>query len=100
MSINDMMKLQGVGAVSRATSGEQGATLQKADIAKEKAARPSASGGVAVEVKTKIDAGKAPVETERVEKIRTALKEGRYPIVPAEIADAMIAARLSLVVSS
>lgn len=100
MSINDMMKLQGVGGAKRLTSGEQTAAPPKADMAKDKTVKPSASGGIAVEVKTKVDAGKPPVETERVEEIRTALKEGRYPIVPAEITDAMIAARLSLVVSS
>ena len=34
----------------------------------------------------------APVETARVELIRKAVAEGKYPVVPARIADAMIAA--------
>lgn len=34
----------------------------------------------------------APVDSSRVNEIRTAIEEGRYPIVPTRIADAMIAA--------
>lgn len=39
----------------------------------------------------------APVDTNRVTEIRTALREGRYPLVPVKIADAMIAAKFMLV---
>ncbi|MCL4672291.1 MAG: flagellar biosynthesis anti-sigma factor FlgM [Sphingomonadaceae bacterium] len=43
------------------------------------------------------EAGKtAPVDHERVAEIREALRDGTYPIVPARIADALIAARLTL----
>ena len=39
------------------------------------------------------NAGDAPpVDGRRVEVIRRAIEEGRYPVVPAQIADAMIAA--------
>ena len=38
----------------------------------------------------------SPVDRERVEQIREALRDGTYPIVPAKIADALIAARLTL----
>lgn len=38
--------------------------------------------------------GSAPVQAERVAEIRKAIEEGRYPIVPTEIADALIAAGL------
>ncbi|MFV0643430.1 MAG: flagellar biosynthesis anti-sigma factor FlgM [Sphingomonadaceae bacterium] len=34
----------------------------------------------------------APVDQERVAQIRQAIKQGTYPILPARIADAMIAA--------
>ena len=43
-----------------------------------------------------IDAHEPPIDNERVEQIRQALVEGSYPLVPAEIADAMIAAKLTL----
>jgi len=37
-----------------------------------------------------------PVDSERVAQIRKAIEEDRYPVVPARIADAMIAAGLLL----
>lgn len=39
-------------------------------------------------------AARPPVDVERVKLIKQALQDGRYPIVPAEIADRMIAAQL------
>jgi negative regulator of flagellin synthesis FlgM len=39
-----------------------------------------------------LDAGAAPVDVERVKLIRKAVEEGTYPVLPARIADAMIAA--------
>ncbi len=35
-----------------------------------------------------------PVDQERVQQIKKALQEGRYPLVPAKIADRMIAAQM------
>ena len=43
-----------------------------------------------------LDPGEAPVDAERVQVIRKAIESGTYPIVPARIADAMIAAGLLL----
>ena len=39
-------------------------------------------------------AARPPVDQERVQQIKKALQEGRYPLVPAEIADRMIAAQM------
>jgi negative regulator of flagellin synthesis FlgM len=39
-------------------------------------------------------AARAPVDMERVQQIKRALQEGRYPIIPAKIADRMIAAQM------
>ncbi|GAO39780.1 flagellar biosynthesis anti-sigma factor FlgM [Sphingomonas changbaiensis NBRC 104936] len=39
-------------------------------------------------------AAQPPVDTDRVQQIRRALQEGRYPLVPAKIADRMIAAQM------
>ena len=38
----------------------------------------------------------APIDADRVAEIRKAIEEDRYPVVPARIADAMIAAGLLL----
>jgi negative regulator of flagellin synthesis FlgM len=35
-----------------------------------------------------------PVDTDRVEQIRKAIRDGSYPVLPVEIADALIAAKL------
>jgi negative regulator of flagellin synthesis FlgM len=43
-----------------------------------------------------LDPGEMPVDAERVEIIRKAVEEGSYPVVPARIADAMIAAGILL----
>ena len=40
--------------------------------------------------------GSAPIDTDRVALIRKAVAAGTYPVVPAKIADAMIAARFLL----
>lgn len=43
-----------------------------------------------------LDAGPMPVDVERVGEIRRAIELGTYPLVPARVADAMIAAGLLL----
>ena len=43
-----------------------------------------------------LDAGAAPVDAERVQQIRKAVENGTYPVVPAKIADAIIAAGILL----
>lgn len=39
-------------------------------------------------------AARPPVDAERVQQIKRALAEGRYPLVPAKIADRLIAAQM------
>ncbi|MEO1969668.1 MAG: flagellar biosynthesis anti-sigma factor FlgM [Sphingomonadaceae bacterium] len=44
---------------------------------------------------SRVTAGiKAPVDKNRVAEIRKALEDDRYPLVPTQIADAMIAAKI------
>jgi negative regulator of flagellin synthesis FlgM len=43
-----------------------------------------------------LDPGPAPVDAERVAVIRKAIEQGTYPVVPARIADAVIAAGILL----
>ena len=61
--------------------------------------RPAAqtpAPGVRIELGDAAADRTAPVDHERVAQIREALRDGTYPIVPARIADALIAARLTL----
>lgn len=56
-------------------------------------ARPVASeGNAGIAVDTRSAGTDAPVDKERVAEIRRAIENGTYPITPARIADAMIAA--------
>ncbi|MBW8754480.1 MAG: flagellar biosynthesis anti-sigma factor FlgM [Sphingomonadales bacterium] len=50
----------------------------------------------AVALSDALDAGAPPVDSDRVEVIRKAVETGQYPVFPAKIADAMIAAGLLL----
>lgn len=65
------------------------------------AAKPAQVGigapaaGVTLEVNASVNTSSAPVNTDRVAQIRDALKDGSYPLIPAEIADAIIAAQIS-----
>lgn len=63
--------------------------------------RPGTAGtqpdrGLAVQTGGRVTAGPVPVAEDRVAQIREALREGSYPIIPAKITDAIIAARLML----
>jgi negative regulator of flagellin synthesis FlgM len=58
--------------------------------------RPSATGEPVVERSEALDPGPVPVDHDRVAEIRKAIERGDYPILPAKVADAMIAAGLLL----
>lgn len=59
-----------------------------------KAATPAA--GATVMRSDALDPGAAPVDAERVQMIRRAVESGTYPVIPAKIADAIIAAGILL----
>lgn len=42
------------------------------------------------------DPGPAPVDSDRVAEIRKAIEQGRYPVIPLRVADALIASGLLL----
>ena len=57
----------------------------------------SASGSApTAQLSEALDPGEAPVDSERVQAIKKAVEQGTYPILPAKIADAIIAAGLLL----
>lgn len=43
-----------------------------------------------------LNPGEAPVDSDRVDQIKKAVEQGQYPLVPARIADALIAAGMLL----
>jgi negative regulator of flagellin synthesis FlgM len=88
----ELSKLQGI-AAARAVATSERAQIETRAAAPRSSAAPAP--GVSVEIGDAASAASAPVDAERVREIRAALKDGSYPLVPAKIVDAMIAAQLS-----
>ncbi len=78
-----------IGAVSAEIARRAGAQTTTAAPA-EKTPAPL------VATSNAIQPGDAPVDTDRVAQIRKAVESGQYPLLPARIADAMIAAGILL----
>ncbi|AKQ41477.1 hypothetical protein CP97_04680 [Aurantiacibacter atlanticus] len=89
MSLYDVSKLSSIGPLRSATRELPG---EKPAVDAERA-NGAVDGGVTVQTGAKVSAGAAPVDAERVQEIRQALREGNYPLVPSRISDAIIAAR-------
>lgn len=91
----ELSKLQGIGP-ARALSENDRAPLAARPASAPAAAKP----GLAIEITSagEVDLASPPVDPDRVEKIRNALREGTYPLLPTQIADAMIAAQVSFAV--
>ena len=56
----------------------------------------SAQTSAAIVTSTARNAGEVPVDGDRVKVIKKAIETGSYPVVPAKISDAMIAAGMLL----
>lgn len=91
----ELSKLSAVGAPRAVAAGER-AQIE----ARTPSAAPASSGGavsgVSLEVSARVDVATPPVDAERVQQIKAALRDGSYPLVPTRIADAIIAAQVSL----
>lgn len=89
----ELSKLPSVSAVRAVTTAGERAQI-------EARTRPAAStpvtSGISVEVARDSEMQSPPVDAERVTQIKAALRDGSYPLVPAKIVDAMIAAQVSL----
>jgi negative regulator of flagellin synthesis FlgM len=53
--------------------------------------QPAATPAPEISASDALDPGTPPVDAERVQLIRKAVESGTYPIVPAKVADAIIA---------
>lgn len=88
----ELSKLQGI-AAARAVATSERAQIETRAAAPRSSAAPAP--GVSVEIGDAASAASAPVDAERVREVRAALKDGTYPLVPAKIVDAIIAAQVS-----
>lgn len=97
MAPHDISRIHGVAALRPAgrEANTQPATANPAGRgpAPDRAA-------VRVELAGNPDLRQIPVDADRVAEIRGALQDGSYPLVPARTADAMIAARMLLVIEA
>lgn len=88
-----------IGAVT-ADIARKASTTTNADTpaanASAAASATAASARPTVATSDALNPGQAPVDTDRVAQIRKAVESGSYPLVPARIADAMIAAGMFL----
>lgn len=93
----ELSKLTGISAV-RALGTSDRAAIEARPAAPAGNARSGApAAGISVEIGAADNAtATPPVDQERVSQIRAALQDGTYPLTPAKIVDAMIAAQVSL----
>ena len=90
----ELSKLQGITGARALSESDRSRAENSAPTRPDPARSEGAKPGIALEVGTSVNAAEAPVNSDRVAQIREALKDGTYPLVPAKIADAMIAARV------
>jgi negative regulator of flagellin synthesis FlgM len=77
-----------IGAVDARVARQAGGQREQA----ERAGKPAG----AVALSDALTVGDPPIDTDRIAVIRKAVETGEYPVFPARIADAMIAAGLLL----
>ncbi len=82
---------QGSKGVSPSLQARRAAPVARADAVGEPGAGAAKPDGIAL-ASIAVAGAEAPVDRERVVEIRKAIEQGRYPVTPARIADAMIAA--------
>ena len=84
-------------AAHRLSAGAAAYTAPARQSAAQSNGASESAGAQGIAVTRSATAGDtAPIDGERVELIRRAVEKGQYPIVPSEIADAMIAAKYLL----
>ena len=89
-------RTEAIRAISTALTRADNNTGKGLARAAEVTSSKSAVAAATVEAGAALDPGQPPVDVDRVAKIRKAVETGTYPVVPAKIADAMIAAGMML----
>ena len=79
------------GAIARANAA---VTPAGRAASSQKAASDPRSAQAPISTSVSTAGSSAPIDQDRVKEIRKALETGKYPLVPAKIADALIAAEL------
>ena len=90
----ELNKLQGITATRALSESDRSQFEARGTTGARSSDATASKPGVAIEVGSTADTSTPPVNNERIAQIRKALEDGSYPLVPTEIADAMIAARV------
>ena len=90
----ELSKLQGISGARALSESDRSRAENSAASRPEKTHGTGDKPGVALEIDASVNAAEPPVDNDRVAQIREALRDGTYPLIPAKIADAMIAARV------
>ncbi|MEE4199643.1 flagellar biosynthesis anti-sigma factor FlgM [Erythrobacter sp.] len=91
----ELTKLQAITGISPISGADRaGARAGETRAAGGAGAERAGDPGIALEIGARLRAG-IPQDDNRVAEIREALRDGSYPLIPAKIADAMIAAQFS-----
>jgi negative regulator of flagellin synthesis FlgM len=69
-------------------------TAKVVSIEAVRASQPAVVAETSARETARALSARPPVDMDRVQQIKRALAEGRYPLVPAKIADSMIAAQM------
>jgi negative regulator of flagellin synthesis FlgM len=88
--------ISALGALNARMARKAGGEEHSAVRAASDAAKPARTSSPNVEIASASAGSGAPVDSDRVSMIRKAIEDGHYPLVPAKIADAMIAAGVML----
>jgi len=91
----ELSKLPGI-TPARALATSDRAAIETRAPAAPRSPSAALDAGISVEVSAAPEVATPPVDAERVKQIRDAVRDGTYPLVPSKIADAMIAAQVSL----
>lgn len=94
----ELSKLPSVSAARAVTAGDRAQIEARSRSSAAVSGTPASTSGISLEVTgaSANDVATPPVDAERVALIRAALQDGSYPLVPTKIADAMIAAQVTL----
>jgi negative regulator of flagellin synthesis FlgM len=92
----ELGKLTGITSARALAPSDRAQVEPRAAVATPRSVLTGPDSGISVELSAGPEAATPPVDAERVKQIRDAVRDGTYPLVPSKIADAMIAAQVSL----
>jgi negative regulator of flagellin synthesis FlgM len=92
----EISKLPGLSPVRALATSDRTQVETRASATPPRGPLAGPESGISVELSGGLEASTPPIDAERVQQIRAALRDGSYPLVPTKIVDAIIAAQVSL----